>query len=300
MPAASDDKIQIVYFSGTGGTARVAACLAQAFATRGSAVVSLSLECRRNGDPPPAAIGSSVNLLVLLYPVYAFGAPTPIHDWLARLPEGNGLRCAVLSVSGGGEIWPNTASRVSCIRRLEKRGYAVFYERMLVMPSNSISPTTAHLAVRLLEILPAKAGHCVQEILSGVRRRQRKLWTAELIAALSSMEKIGAKRFGRSLKADARCTGCGICADRCPRANIHMDGDRPRFGKSCVICLRCVYDCPAKSIAPSRLFRGLLLKEGYSLEQIEGSLWEEQPSSSTDKTGLLFAGVQKYLDRIEA
>lgn len=45
------------------------------------------------------------------------------------------------------------------------------------------------------------------------------------------------------------CTGCGICASKCPNGNIAMANGRPQWGDNCTYCLRCYHSCPSHSVA---------------------------------------------------
>lgn len=193
-------KIQIVYFSGTGGTARVVSSIEKSLEEKGVEVLKVSLGMEANECRDKSAIDNSIGLLILIFPVYALDAPEPVYDWVKGIPEGNKLPVAVISVSGGGEVWPNTACRAGCIKLFEKKGYDVFYERMMVMPSNILASTKEQLAVRLLQILPSKAEHCVSEILRGVRRRKKPPLTSRIMTAIFKYEKTGAKRFGSILR----------------------------------------------------------------------------------------------------
>ena len=45
------------------------------------------------------------------------------------------------------------------------------------------------------------------------------------------------------------CTGCGLCAKRCPDQAIEIVDDRPVWTKErCEICFRCLHHCPAFAI----------------------------------------------------
>lgn len=291
MTVDLDAVIRIVYFSGTRGTARAARGIGTALEERGRTVEMAALD-QSAANPDPVG---DAELYILLYPVYAFGAPLPVHEWIAALPRGEGKSCAVISVSGGGEVWPNTASRVRCIRRLSRKGYNVFYERMLVMPSNIFTATEKPLARELLRVLPLKAAHIADEILSGVRRRSKPPASYPLIALIAMMERLGAPFFGRLLRAGRDCNGCGWCAGHCPRGNIAMSGDRPVFGWRCVICMRCVYGCPRRAIHPS-LMGFAPLKEGFSLKKLEASLGETDLLDPQDiRAGALFGGLKDYI-----
>jgi flavodoxin len=104
-------RVNLIYFSGTGGTARVANAFERSFASRSVAVSRTELK----GAADPSLYG---DLLVLLFPVYAFNAPKPVDEWLKKIKPVQGRPAVVISVSGGGDVSPNTACRVKTIRSL--------------------------------------------------------------------------------------------------------------------------------------------------------------------------------------
>jgi ferredoxin/flavodoxin len=291
-------KVQIVYFSGTGGTARVALSFEKGFSEKGFEVINVPLDMQEAGYQEIPAIEDSVGLLVIIFPVHAFDAPAPVYEWIEGAPKGNHLSCAVISVSGGGELWLNNACRVGCIQELENKGYNVFYERMLVMPSNIFVATNEQLAIQLLKVLPLKVKNSVDEILAGTKRRRKKPLTTKILTAISRLEKENASKFGRDLKANSNCTGCGWCTRKCPRKNIKIVNGQPLFENRCVFCLRCVYGCPEKAIY-SEHYGFLLIKEGFGLSKIEKSMNDIHILSLNNvRTGILFIGIKKYLKNI--
>lgn len=297
---SSSKRIKIVYFSGTGGTARAAGCLKQALETRGCQVVTEPLERKKLDAAAERHIQdkSPCDILILLYAVHAFDAPEPVYDWIKGLPYANGLTAAVISISGGGEVWPNTASRAGCIKALEHKGYDVFYERMLVMPCNIFIATEDHLAMHLLRCLPLKAEHCASEILGGIRRRKRPAMSARIVSAIFKLEKPGARWFGKKLSVTEACISCGWCEKSCPRGNISMDNGRPVFGGQCIACLRCYYGCP-KSAIQTKAFKFLAVKEGYDLDKLEDRMKgiELEPTEKLAKG--IFASLRDYLQHEE-
>lgn len=291
----NEDKVQIVYFSGTGGAARVAFTFEKIFTEKGIEVVKVPLDMQEAGYQQTPAIENLVGLLVFIFPVHAFDAPAPVYEWIAGIPDGKGLPCAVISVSGGGEMWPNTCCRAGCIECLESKDYSPFYERMLVMPSNIFISTKEQLAVRLLKILPLKVELSIDEILAGVRRRIKKPLATGIFTAFSKLEKRKAQEFGRDLKAHDNCTGCEWCSGKCPRKNIKIVDGKPLFSHRCVLCLRCIYGCPVRAIY-SQHYSPLLVKEGYSLKQIEKRMNDiEVLPLDKIKVGILYIAVKKYL-----
>lgn len=50
------------------------------------------------------------------------------------------------------------------------------------------------------------------------------------------------------------CTACGLCAARCPQANITRTPDgRPLWSNDCTFCLRCYHVCPSHAVAYGRV-----------------------------------------------
>ncbi len=283
--------VQLVYFSGTGGTARIAGYFENAFLKRGIKADKTEL----NAGVPAAQFGA--DLLVVLFPVYACNAPEPVTGWLAGAEAGNGRPAAVIAVSGGGDISPNTASRMGVIRQLEKKGYRIQYESMFVMPSNFFVHYDDVLSAMILKAAPGKAERAAEEILSGRVRRTEPYFLDRVFSRFGTLERRMGKLFGTQLKPNDRCTGCAWCAGHCPGGNITMRDRRPVFGSRCVVCLRCVYGCPQKAITPG-FGKFFVLKDGYDLKTVESrteGMTEFPPVEQLAK-GYLLKGVKKYLD----
>ena len=280
---------KIGYYSGTGNTRKVAQCFEDCMRDKGISVQTYSVVEKNSSQM------QEEDLLLVIYAVHGLNAPEAVYRWINNLPVFEGKRVVVISVSGGGEVSPNTASRVGCIRRLERKGYSVICETMLVMPSNWIVPTHEALAVKLLEVLPCKVELVVGDILSGVRRRTKPLWIDRLLSWICELEKMGAKEFGKRIKCSEDCNGCGLCRSNCPAGNIDMECDRPAFGGQCHMCLNCLYGCPRKALTPG-IMKFIMIKEGYSLKELEHKLpWPEPMNVEELAKGFLWSGVRKYL-----
>lgn len=281
--------IHIVYYSGTGGTARVANCFQQSFEKRGIPVQVTAL----NRPNPPE---DSSDFLVLLFAVYACNEPLPVTEWLRNLPAKSGGKAAVISVSGGGEVSPNTGCRAAAIRSLEKKGYDVLYEDMIVMPSNWIVPVPDELAALLLRAAPKRAEQTVENILAGKRRRTKPKLIDRLFSRFGRLEQHGGKTFAKKIAVSSACTGCEHCVKHCPRQNITLQDGKPVFGDRCVICLNCIYSCPQKALEPGTL-RFVAIKEGYSLDAVERRTKDKTdfPPVEEMAKGYVWSGVRKYL-----
>lgn len=289
MPQNEIKSVRIVYYSGTGNTRKVARCFETCLKDKGIIVQTYSV------TEAGASQALEEDLLLVVYAVHALNAPGAVEKWIAGLPYSAGKRASVVSVSGGGEVCPNTACRRGCIRRLMNKGFTVVYEEMLVMPSNWIVATHEGLAVRLLEVLPAKVGQIFTDILSGVNKRKNPLIIDSFLSVLCKLERRGARQFGKRIRCSEDCNGCGICSRNCPAGNIEMKGDRPAFGNSCHLCLNCLYSCPKKALTPG-IMKFVLIKEGYSLKALEQKIpWTEPVNVEESAKGFLWYGIRKYL-----
>jgi Coenzyme F420-reducing hydrogenase, beta subunit len=149
-------------------------------------------------------------------------------------------------------MWPNTACRWRVIRILKKKGYDVFYENMVVMPSNCLYRYSDHLSMRLLEAMPRKSAAIADDILAGNRRRKSFPLLSWPVMFLCSLGKKSGS-YWKNAAISAQCTSCGKCAGDCPQDNITMKDGRPVFGAQCILCLRCYYGCPVHAISPAKM-----------------------------------------------
>jgi len=254
----------LVYFTGTGGTARVADAFERSFINKSVTVQRTELK----GSPTPIAFG---DVLVVLFPVYAFNAPKSIAEWLKKIEPIEGRSAVVVSVSGGGEISPNTACRSATIHHLEEKGYDVIYEKMVVMPSNFLIGYDESLSAMILHATPVIVDKVVVELMEGKRHRTVPYGIDRIASKLGYLEVLGGRIFGRGLKINDKCVDCGWCEKMCPRDNIRIIDGKHIFGNDCVICLRCVYGCPQRAIEPG-FGKFMVLPAGFNLNKVENRM----------------------------
>ena len=285
----NNKRINIVYYSGTGGTERVAKCFESAFKNAGYDVkigrLFQNTELSHYKDA----------MLLLIFAVHACNAPEPIYNWIESIEPVNNVSAAVISVSGGGEVIPNTACRLSSIKKLEKMGYKVIYEKMLLMPSNWIVATKKPLSKMLLAVLPKKVKEIIDDIENGTIRRTKPFLIDRLFSCIGEFEKLGARSFGQRIKVSEKCIGCGWCVKNCPSGNISLNSNKPKFGNRCHLCLNCIYGCPNKALEPG-FGKFVVIREGYNLKDFENihPLTEQVDIEKLTK-GYLWCGVRKYL-----
>jgi ferredoxin len=90
---------------------------------------------------------------------------------------------------------------------------------------------------------------------------------SKLMTGIGHVEGLAARLFGMELHASDACSSCGLCERECPERNIRMNkANKPVFGLNCLMCLRCIYNCPEIAISP-RLSKFIPIKGGYTIER---------------------------------
>lgn len=285
-------KTTIYHFSGTGNTEIVAQWLAQTLQTWDVEVTLTGIEDVLKGK----ASLSEADLIGIAHPIYGFDAPGIVDTFVDRLPRGNGQRVFVLKTAGGPSP-SNDAASQTIIRRLERKGYVVFYERLIAMPSNWAYAYPDALNTQLCHAALLKARHMGDEILGGQTRRRRPGPLFHIAMRLIHLsEELAARMFGRLLHTTDDCLRCGTCVKNCPVDNIYRQGDRIRFRWRCLWCMRCIYACPRQAIAP-RMGKFCVLKNGYDIQR----LVQQAQSTSGDADIANSTGAYKtYLENIDA
>ncbi|QIB69905.1 hypothetical protein Ami103574_11480 [Aminipila butyrica] len=285
--------IRIAYYSGTGSTELVAKTFQSYLESKGC-VCSLEKITYR-----PIACPTAGDLLLLLFPVHAFNAPEAVYQWIAQLNEVDTGDAAVISVSGGGEVCPNTACRVSSIKGLREKGYQVRYDKMIVMPSNWMASAPSPLPYLLMQALPKAVQQITEDLLSGIQQTGKPLWIDRLFSVMGELEKPAGRFWGKRIQVLKACTGCSWCAKHCPAGNITMINGVPTFENKCHLCLNCIYGCPSKALQPGTC-KFVIIKEGYCLEDMSEMLLPHMQVPLEDiKVGFFWLGVKKYLLSVE-
>lgn len=283
--------VTLAYFSGTGGTKAIVSCFETKFIKSGIHVNVIDISCRNTYHEEKAP-----DLLIIFSPVYAFRLATIMEQWVKNLPKAQNIPAAVISVSGGGEVSPNTACRVHCKRLLVKKGYQPIYEKMFVMPSNYGSQAEYQLNLQLLNVIPFKVTQAITEILSGKISLTKPRALDHFFAFIGKSEHFGAKIFGLSIHASKECTQCGLCARKCPSNNIKIQNGLPKFGSNCMWCLKCIYDCPHHALYPG-VFKFSVLKDGYNLTEMSEKAKTQCDAEYQPSGSMLWQGAIDYLKK---
>ncbi|MDP8225869.1 MAG: EFR1 family ferrodoxin [Candidatus Lernaella stagnicola] len=258
--------LRVFFMSGTGNSQRVARWLGEHAAGAGCRVAVAPIE-----EPvPEEQLGSDSEQLVgLVFPTHAFTAPLHMIRFALRLPRRR-AHAFVCATRAGARYWPLPYMRwvpglagtgpflIALILAL--KGYRVRGAMSVNMPSNWIAvhpgmgPDTTRRIIA--DAQPRVAGF-LETILGG-----RRCWLTcnnawELCTGLALLYVsllylvIGRFFLAKSLIANERCTGCGLCAEACPVGAIRLWGrgsKRPFWTYDCESCMRCMAFCPERAI----------------------------------------------------
>ena len=261
------EKIRIDYHTGTGCSKLVAELLTEKLKMNNMDVVVHRIVRDQ-------IIGTqkldNINYYIMIFPVHSFNAPKPVYEWIRHL-VGNGCKTAVISVSGGGNIITNSASRYKTVKLLKKSNFNVIFEEMVRMPNNWMKVPDEKKYKRILANLPQKIEIISQTILTQRKSKKIIYWSDYLVSALGELEKKGTRNFGNGIKISESCNGCGLCAQNCFSSNIQIEhqltagsSPKPIIGNRCDMCLACIYNCPQKALQPAwGAFQ--IDKKGYDL-----------------------------------
>ena len=187
------------------------------------------------------------------YPVHAFNVPEFFMRFVKRLPAAPGLPAFIFKTSGE-PFAVNSASSLPLARLLRKKGMDVLFERHLLMPYNIVFRYPDALAAQMYRHTSEMAALIAGNAAAGRREKiNARLWAIP-VSYFFRIQRLGTRLNGPHIKADTSlCTGCGLCAARCPAKNIVMRDGRPVFGKKCTMCMSCAFRCPGDAVRPGFL-----------------------------------------------
>lgn len=244
--------MRIYYFSGTGNTGWCAKRLA---ALLGAEVVCLDAQWLRNPSLHPLQADSAV----FMFPVYSWGIPPVVQNWLQNVPIPEGMP-AWLVVTCGDDCGL-TADMWTAL--MQHRGLRPMGQWSVQMPNTYVTMSGFDVDPKDVEeqkILNAETQlpHIAQAIQQGTdtaNHTVRGSWAwvkSRIILPWFNRFATSPRKFHYT----NACIGCKRCARQCPMDNITHDTERrPHWGNHCAFCLGCYHACPVHAVAYGRTTR---------------------------------------------
>jgi len=260
----------VLFFSTTGNTEYIAKKIADSL---NDTALDLFPRIRENDY---SEIHSDAPFVICL-PVYVCRIPDFVENYLKRT-ELTGNRNAYFVFTSGGYAGISGPVGRKIVRKkgLRYKGCAE-----LIMPQNYIA-TNLYDELEDSEIRRriSESSRTIEPITETIRKggrlKSRHKWLIEYATV------IPVSRFWqrymqpvRKFYATDKCTGCGLCAKRCPLKRITMaqkyrDGasvQRPEWtGRRCAHCMSCIQNCPVQAIEYGKITPG---KKRYRLRDYQ-------------------------------
>jgi ferredoxin len=227
----------LYWFSGTGNTLWLARRLSARLEELGNSAALRDIT--QGADHGPE------DTLVFCFPVYSFGMPRIMGDFVAGLKGSNPV--AILCTMGGGA--GGTVSVAA--RALAGLGFRVMGGKAVLMPNNYTAGRVPK--PESTERLNAEAQKVVADFAQALHQGGAEFRVGSLAGRVSGFAN---RMFLKSLGAIAKgfsvspaCNGCNVCRRVCPTENITMRGGEPVWGRNCEQCLRCLHLCPENAVS---------------------------------------------------
>lgn len=237
----------IVYFSGTGNSGFVAHRLGK----------QLGEETVRIGTTDAQSISFKGETLGFIVPVYAWGIPPIVMNWVRRLTPGF---CEEVKAAGG-YVWvaltcgdetgmaPEMMEEALREVGLEASGvWSVQMPNVYVLlpgfdvDTEEVNQSKLDLSLDRVRAIGDAVGKRVRTF-DVVRGSMPKLKT-RLVYPLFKRWGINTCKWHWTKE----CIMCGACAAACPVHNIKMQGGHPSWGRNCTSCLACYHVCPTHAV----------------------------------------------------
>jgi len=244
--------VNIIYFSPTGNTKYVAKILSK----------ELGIE-KIHALEKVRVEELATDELILMFSIHAFNPTRTLNRFVKNLPTGLFKKIHLIAV-GCNTAWVNEAVSVDIKKRLENKGYVVT-TNIMAMPLTLVVSFPDDLIQKTIEEAKETVKKIALEIKEGSNIENPIPFKSKLIHTVGKAEDFAARFFGLELHAKKGCTSCSVCWSRCPEDNIKPNKKNlPKFGLKCMMCMRCVYECPEHVITPY-MAKFLVHKKQYNI-----------------------------------
>jgi len=232
---------KIYFYTGTGNSLWVARKLAEELGN-----ATLTPFSQKNGENPK----EQADAIGLVFPVYAWGAPRPIVEYIDRFKPNSSTYYFAVATCGG-----QIAGTLTNLKNyMKKRGITLSSGFGIVMPSNFITWGGPGSIEKQQEKFK-KAREKIHTITQAVNEKKvlpmerGVLWQNIIFTGM--VYNLSYNKFPKMDKEfwiSGECNSCGICKKVCPMDNIVITDNGPQWQHRCHQCFACVQWCPKEII----------------------------------------------------
>lgn len=221
-------------FSPTGGTEKAAAAITKNWPQ--VRTIDLSLP-----DTDYSSISIEPDALVLVaMPCFGGVAPQLALDRFARI-KGNGASCVLAAVYGN-RAYENTLVQMQ--DAAQAAGFQVIA---------AVSAVAEHSIIHQYAAGRPNAEDREELALFGTKILEKAESGSTETLVIPGKRPYKTSGGGMVPTANARCTGCGLCAQKCPAQAISPERCKTTEKSKCIGCMRCVSICPVHARNVNRL-----------------------------------------------
>ncbi|MDE6409802.1 MAG: EFR1 family ferrodoxin [Muribaculaceae bacterium] len=247
----------IYYFSGLGNTKYVAGKIAEAVGEDKFFIPDI--------DPLKQYFrGKSLGFL---FPIYSWGVPGIVIDFIHSLPETfiqevKSNKLPVWMVCTCGDETGNAPEMLE--KCLLERDLSLNGAWSVIMPNTYVllpgfDVDSSVVEKRKLENSERAVQDIAEKIKNGIwewklHRGSMPYLRTKIVYPLFKKWGISAKKWHHS----SACVKCGKCVKSCPVKNIALESNGPVWGDNCLSCLACYHNCPYHAVE----YGGITKKKG--------------------------------------
>jgi ferredoxin len=238
--------IQLRYFSGTGNSWTVLNTCKTVFEDAGNTVQLSEIDRKETT--------LEADLVGFAFPVYSFGMPHIIREYIQSLQPFQGKQKIFVIVTAGDVIGASSTTK-KFEHLILPLNTELIYSDVIKMPNNWIpfSTTDSENNESILNEGKRKAQSIANSILASEYSSFDINRTPPFLRTVGNGINVMFRHAGRIFMKHlfsvyGTCNGCTLCAQACPTQCIKMKNGKPTWTGNCEQCMRCVNICPQKSI----------------------------------------------------
>ncbi len=187
---------------------------------------------------------SAYDKLIIVCPVYSFGLPLPVFEFMKKLDSKAPLWIVMNYGGAAGSAAQFAYNHAKSCGLNIKRVYT------MKMPENFTAVFSTPLIAPYNKSLLKKAPKAIGKIIASIEKGEEKSFPADKADKhkLYNQNKSSWGKMGERFSASSACTLCGKCVKSCPAENIAIADGKVIFGSKCVVCQACYHRCPQNAV----------------------------------------------------